>query len=848
MRVYGVDHRLLVSAYGTCRLLGAGDGSDRPKDEYTERRQRDKAREIVKFPHSLNVALPAARATGARHYISRIMLLALLGTFQIAAAQPGPVYNGRAGQISAQIPRIDTSIVVDGNLDEPVWSRAAVLTGFSEYAPADNRPSPDSTEVRVWYSPDAIYFGVRAYEPHGPVRATLADRDNVSSDDNTEIHLDTYNERNRALVFVVNPLGVQADGTRNETGGFIPGSNVMPGQIDLSADFLWESKGHVTPWGYEVEIRIPFSSLRYPSASVQDWGIQIQRNVQHSGYKETWTQARSGAASFINQEGVMVGMHDMHHGQVVSLNPELTNTVSGNPCCGSTLTGWKYSSKPQLGGNVRWAMGSNFVLNGTIKPDFSQVEADATQIAADERFALFYPEKRPFFVEGSDQFNVPNTLVYTRTIVQPTTAVKLTGKLGRTDIAALSALDASSTTANGDHPLVDILRLNRGFGAQSVAGFLYSDRVGGGRSNRVVDGDVHYVFGRLYYAQFQGAISNTSQSGITRNAPMWEAVVDRTGRAYGFHYNVLGISRNFAADNGFVQRTNIVQPNISNRLSLYGAPGAALEKFNLFVTSSGIWNYDDFFAHKSLLEDKTSANSQFTFRGGWSVGVSPAIASYAFNPSAYTGYFVANGGGTPVPFVPSPRITTFVTTLSMSTPRFAKYDGSVGFTTGNDVDFLETSRVRRLDYSASLNLRPTQQLRIGATYASSSFTRRADGVRSTSTRIPRVKAEFQVTRSIFVRVVTQYTATDRSSLLDPRTGQPLLIQGDTTYSPTSESIANGLRTDWLFSYRPSPGTVFFAGYGNSMTEPAALAFRRLRRTNDGFFVKLSYLFRALGGR
>lgn len=775
------------------------------------------------------------------------MLLALLGAFQLAAAQPGPVFDGRADHISAQAPRVDTSINIDGNLDEPVWSQAAVLTGFSEYSPADNRPSPDSTEVLVWYSGSAIYFGIRAYEPHGPVRATLADRDNISSDDNTEIHLDTYDERNRTLVFAVNPLGVQADGTRNETGGFIPGSNVGPGQTDLSADFLWSSKGHVAPWGYEVEIRIPFSSLRYPSKSVQDWGLQIVRNVQHSGYKETWTRARSGAASFINQEGMLLGMHDMHHGQVVSLNPELTNTVTGAPCCDSSLTSWKYSSNPQLGGNVRWAMGSNFVLNGTVKPDFSQVEADATQIAADARFALFYPEKRPFFVEGSDQFNVPNTLVYTRTIVQPTAAMKLTGKLGRTDIAVLSALDASSTTPNGTHPLVDILRLNRGFGAQSVAGLLYSERVGGGRANRVVDGDVHYVFGKLYYAQFQGAMSNTSQNGASVAAPMWEAVLDRTGRAYGFHYNVLGIGRDFAADNGFVQRTNIVEPNISNRLSLYGAPGAALEKFNVFLTSTGIWNYDDFFAHKSLLEDKTSANAGFTFRGGWSFNVTPTIASYAFDPSAYAGYYVAGVDEAPVAFTPSPRITTFLTDWKVSTPRFAMYDASLGFTSGNDVDFLETSRVKRLDYNASLNLRPTQQLRIAATYASSAFTRRSDGARSMSTRIPRVKIEYQMTRSIFVRLVTQYTATDRSALLDPRTGQPLLVTADSAYAPTTESVANGLRSDWLFSYRPSPGTVFFAGYGNSMTEPRALALRRLRRTGDGFFVKLSYLFRALGG-
>jgi len=775
------------------------------------------------------------------------MFVALLGALQLAVVQPGPVYNGALGQTSVHAPRIDTTITVDGHLDEPVWRRAAVLTGFSEYQPADQRPAPDSTDVLVWYSRTAIYFGIRAYEPRNAIHATLADRDNIRADDNVQIHLDTYNERNRALVFIVNPLGIQADGTKNEGGGFTPGSNVGPGQIDLSADFIWQSRGMVTPWGYQVEIRIPFSSLRYPNRPVEDWGIQIQRDVRQSGYKETWTRAHSGAASFINQEGLLVGLHDMHHGQVVGLNPELTNTVTGGPCCAPAMSGWRYTSRPQLGGNVRWALGSNFVLNGTVKPDFSQVEADATQIAADARFALFYPEKRPFFVEGSDQFNVPNTLVYTRTIVQPSAAAKLTGKLGRTDVAVLSALDAASTTATGQHPLVNIIRLNTGFGAQNTAGVLYSERVGGGRANRVAEADVHYVFGKLYYAQVQGALSRTSQSGRASTAPMWELVLDRTGRAYGFHYSLLGIGDRFAADNGFVPRIGIIEPQGANRFSLYGAPGALIERFNIFLRSAGIWRYGDFFRGRSLLEDNTSANSSLTLRGGWSVNVTPTIASYAFDPAAYAHDFTAVSGTTLTSFVPSARITTFLTGFKVSTPLFPRYDVSVGVTTGNDVDFLETSRVHRLDYNATVNLRPTSQLRVAATYLSSSFTRRASGVRSMYARIPRVKVEYQVTRSVFVRLVAQYTANLRAPLLDPRTGEVLLIQtSDTSYAPSVESVSNGLRADWLFSYRPSPGTVFFLGYGNSTTEPDPLAFRRLRRTSDGFFFKLSYLFQALG--
>ena len=766
------------------------------------------------------------------------MLLPFLAAFQLAAVPSTPrVYNGRLNETTVEIPKIDTTIDVDGHLDEGAWRQAALLTGFSLYQPVDQRPAPDSTEVFVWYSTDAIYFGIRAYEPHATVTATLADRDRVSSDDNVELHLDTFDERNRAFVFVVNPLGVQADGMKSESGGFIPGSNVAPGQNDLSADFVWQSRGHVTAWGFEVEVRIPFRSLRYRARDVQRWGFQVQRNVQHSGYDETWTPVKKASASFIVQEGALTGLTGMHHGQDVELNPELTNTTNGTPCCAPGLRDWHYSSTPQLGGNVRWAIGSNAVLNGTIKPDFSQVEADATQIAADARFALFYAEKRPFFVEALDQFNVPNSLVYTRTIVQPSAAVKLTEKLGRADVAVLSAIDQGAVTRRGEHPLVDVVRLRQNFGEQSLIGMVYSDRVGAGRENRAFGGDTKIVFAEKYYAQFQAVESMTRMNGRSTTGPMWEAVVDATGRSYGFHYNVLGISPNFQTDNGYVPRVGFVQPNISNRFTWYGKPGARAERFNVFATLTGLWDYDDFFAAKSVLEDHASVQMQLTLRGGWSIGATPRISTYAFRPEDY-----ANIPG----FTPSGRTETFTQAFTVSTPIYRRFDASVGTTLGNDVDFLETSRVRRTDYNATVNLRPTDRLRVNATYVASAFDRRLTGDRSAETRIPRVKLEYQIARPIFVRVVSQYTANSRDALIDPRTGQILVVTSNGNVVPSSSSVSNVLRTDWLFSYRPTPGTVFFLGYGGSLSETDPLSFRQLRRTNDSFFIKGSYVFRVTG--
>jgi hypothetical protein len=779
-------------------------------------------------------------------YIPRAMLLPLVTAFQLAAGAP-PVFHGRLGQLVASAPFAEVAVDVDGRLDEPVWRRAAVLTGFSLYQPVDQRPSPDSTEVLVWHSSTALHFGIRAFEPHGIVRATLADRDRIAADDNVELHLDTFHDHRRAFVFIVNPLGVQADGTKNDGGGFIPGSNVAPGQNDLSADFAWESKGRLTEWGYEVEIRIPFSSLRYPAAGEQRWGLQVDRHVQHSGYEETWTPALKGAASFIAQAGTLGGLSGIHHGQVLEFNPELTNTVTGAACCVPAQAGWTYSSTPQLGGNIRWGIGSNLVVNGSVKPDFSQVEADASQIAADERFALFYPERRPFFVEGSDQFNVPNTLVYTRRIVRPDAAAKLTGKLGRADIAVLSALDEGQSATNGERPLVDILRAQQAFGEQSTAGLLYSERLGGGRENRLAGADAHIVFRRLYFAQFQGVVSTTHSADSSQSGPLWEAVVDRTGRNFGFHYNVLGIGPDFRADNGFVTRTGIVQAGVANRFTAFGPPGGWFERWTVYLRPGGTWRYDDFFAGRNVLEKTVSLNNQFTFRGGWSLSATPTLSNYAFDSAAYAGVRTTTAGGVQQPFVPEGRLGTTVVNVAVATPQYRRFAASTSVTTGTDVDFFEASSVRRVDYGATLDLRPDERLRVSATFASSSFTRLRDGMRTLTTRIPRLKAEYQVSRPVFVRVVAQYEANVRAPLLDPGTGLPLLVRSaDGTYAASVERRSNTLRADFLFSYRPSPGTVFFAGYGNSLTEVDPLAFQRLRRTGDAFFLKVSYLLRTAG--
>ena len=783
-------------------------------------------------------------------------MLILTTLFQIAAAAPAapPVYHGRRGETTVPPPRIEETVDVDSRLSEPVWQRAAVLTGFSVYQPFDNQPAPDSTEVLVWYSRDAIYFGIRAFEPHAAVRASLAERDRISSDDNVEIHLDTFDEHNRAFVFIVNPLGVQADGTKSEGGGFIPGANVMPGQTDLSADFIWQSRGALTDGGYEVEIRIPFSSLRYPMTRTQDWGIQVQRRAQHNGYDETWTPAVRANASFIAQAGRLVGLTGMRHGQVLELNPELTSTNAGQLVPASPVingqVAWDRTDHQSLGGNIRWTLGSNFVANGTIKPDFSQVEADATQIATDPRFSLFYPEKRPFFVEGSDQFNVPNTLVYTRRIVSPDGALKLTGKLGRTDVAVLSAMDAAPPTASGDQPLVNIARLRRAVGAQSSVGFLLSDRTADSRANHLAGIDTRILFGRLYYFQAQAAVSKTSGNaftGSTDPAAMWEVVVDRTGRASGFHYAVLGLDSAFRADNGFVQRVGIISPSLRNRFTWYGKRGAFLERYQAFGGVVGFLRYDRPAA--GLFESQWSVQNSLTFRGGWQVSFTPSRAQYTLNAADYSRQYVltpfdpATGAYVALALPQHPIAT--LASVGVTTPQLQHMDASVTWSAGTDVDFTEAAEADRMSLTGSLNLRPTDRLRVNGTYTSTSYRRKGTGQQTVASRIPRLKLEYQVARPLFVRLVSQYQAFRRAPLLDLDTGSPIFTkQVDGSFRLPDGSGTNQWRSDFLFSYRPNPGTVVFAGYGNTYLEvEGSPIFSEPRRSDYAFFVKLSYLFR-----
>ncbi|HEY4132049.1 MAG TPA: DUF5916 domain-containing protein, partial [Gemmatimonadaceae bacterium] len=394
------------------------------------------------------------------------------------APAPALIFVGRERQLHARIPRLvgEAAVdVIDGKLNELAWSQAAMLTGFSQFSPQDGIPASDSTQVLLWYSPGALHVGIRAYEAHGAVHATLADRDKITADDNVQLLIGTFHDQRQAYVFAVNPFGIQMDGMLVETGlggksGWTP-TFAGRAAADLSQDFVFESKGHLTEYGYEVEMRIPFKSLKFQSADVQSWDFNVIREVQHSGYEDSWAPAKRSNVSFLGQSGTLDDLTGFDRGLVLDLNPVVTQHAYGAP----TPSGWHYGAPAmQVGGSARWGITNNLTLTGTARPDFAEVESDAGQFTLDPRRALFFPEKRPFFIEGLEAFSVPHQLIYTRNIAEPDAATKLSGKIAGTTVGFLSAVDGATTPNNNDHAVFNIVRAQRDLGDKSRIGVAYT--------------------------------------------------------------------------------------------------------------------------------------------------------------------------------------------------------------------------------------------------------------------------------------------------------------------------------------------------------------------------------------
>ncbi|HSR15823.1 MAG TPA: DUF5916 domain-containing protein, partial [Gemmatimonadales bacterium] len=676
-----------------------------------------------------------------------LLFLALAGFSDTTSRE----YRGSEGQIRVEIPRVDDAVIVDGFLNDQVWLGAARLTGFSQYQPVDGRPAEQDTEILVWYSPTAIHFGVRAFAAPGTVRATLADRDRLYDEDQIQFFIDTYHDGRQAMVFGVNPFGVQSDGvlvegSRGGGGGFggFGGGGGGRERTDQSPDFVFQSKGRLTDYGYEIEVRIPFKSMRYQTLDPQTWGLNVSRRVLATGAEDTWVPTRRAATSFLAQSGTLEGLTGLNRGLVMDLNPFVTARRSGVDEDGA----WVRDDAVEVGANIRWGMTPTLTLNGTVNPDFSQVESDASQVVTDPRRALFFPEKRPFFLEGIEQFSTPNNLVYTRRIVAPVGAAKITGKLSGFNLGAMVALDDPLTSVDEQgNPVFAIARLQHDVGEQSRVGLVYTGKFDGDYVNQVGGVDARLVKG-AWTLNGQMAGSSTIEEGETTVAPLWEIGLNRTGQHFGLSYSFEGVSDEFVAGSGFVSRRGITTVGFDHSYTLYGSATSLLQRTTFSANVRGVWDYDDFVSGRSIQDRQLFLSSHFTLSGGWRVTLRGMFERFGYDQDLYEDYAVERRvNGVPVDtvaFGPAPAINNTVLDLNIDTPRIGPVSFRVEANLGRDVNYYEWSPADIWLLNNSIQLRPTNQIRLDATYILQSYDRRSDGSQVAITHIPRLRLEYQI--------------------------------------------------------------------------------------------------------
>lgn len=420
---------------------------------------------------------------------------------------------------SMQIKRTSGEIKVDGLLDDLGWKSAAVADNFYETNPGDNIKPPVETKAFVTYDDKNLYVAIVAYADPKKVRASMCQRDQTPGDDNVGFILDTYGDGDWGYVFYVNRYGIQYDALTNSSFSW-----------DVNYDLIWESAGQLTDSGYQVEIAVPFSSLRFPNQPKQNWKMDFVRfHEREVSYSIDWCPDDRNETCNLCQIGNVEGIENVKPGKGIEIIPALTGFQSG--MLQSDNQGNLFFDNSDFDGEVslsaKYSINSSSTFEIAVNPDFSQVESDANQIDVNTTTALSFPEKRPFFQEGSDLFNTAFDVVYTRSINDPIFAAKATARVGRSSIAYLGAYDEhspviipfeefSSSPIDLGKSISNIIRLRQSFGENSRIGFLATDRryeIGGSGSALSLDGEMR--FSKSISFNWQAVASRTDEPDDT---------------------------------------------------------------------------------------------------------------------------------------------------------------------------------------------------------------------------------------------------------------------------------------------------------------------------------------------
>jgi hypothetical protein len=482
---------------------------------------------------------------------------------ELALIAAKPVTNPGGPAAAVAVYRTETPPVIDGRLDDPVWGQATRFDAFMTFKPDFGKPTSEKTDVYIAYDRAYIYFAFdcRDSEP-AKIKAAIAKRDGIDMDDWIGVVLDTFGDQQGGYLFEVNPLGVQLDGMINADGNG-----------DGSFDTVWQSKGLIHNGGYSAEVAIPFKSLRYPFRKKLTMGVLFSRYIGRKSEQTSFPELDPEGGAIMSQSQ-KIELSDIKFERPVEFIPAFTFN-QGFAQRGGALSSTGKNTDFSLTGKV--GLTSNLTLDAAYNPDFSQIETDAGQIDVNLRYSIYYPEKRPFFLEGMENFNFATAMeqntvgaiVYTRSIVDPLLGLKLTGKIGSQNVlSGIFALDEfpgqiaaeeGDSERGGQNAAFTILRYKRQLNRDNYIGGFFTNRHFAGDRNTVGGIDGRWRLNNTSFLEY-GALGSFSRSGT--------AAEDEQGHYLGLRYNFsnrhwyvdLGffdLSQNFRIDTGYVTRTGI---------------------------------------------------------------------------------------------------------------------------------------------------------------------------------------------------------------------------------------------------------------------------------------------------
>jgi len=782
------------------------------------------------------------------------------------------------------IPRLEKPPIIDGKLNEDEWKQAVVLKDFYQTNPGDNIEPTKPTVVYMGYDSKFFYLAVHAYDDPDKVRATIARRDQVFGEDNFRMFLDTFNDQRKAYVLGWNPFGIQADAIETAGEG-----------TDFSVDIVMESKGILTTDGWTLEVAIPFKSLRYVAGKDKLWGFHLWRNIDRNNDEiDSWVPMSRDISGTLTQEAHLTGLEGISSERTLEIIPSITFSETGKRVSALSAAASGLSFDPgrmlnepietDAGVSIKYGLTPNVTLDMAINPDFAQVEADQTVVTANQRFPIFFEEKRPFFLEGIDIFQTPSQAVHTRAIVDPDVAVKLTGKSGRNTFGVLLASDNAPGNFSKEErndsfsfPLIQrfvdknayigVLRLRRDVGKESTLGLLLTSynfiekhsQLGG------IDGRFKLSAQKTLAFQVLGTTTRECFSdpatdlytpspsqpcyngGATReryrvgNGFSYSLRYNKDGRHFYYGANASGRTKDYRAEVGFTRRTNT---NSLGFFAGYGSepkPKALLVQWNL--NTSGAIGYDWQGRSQSM---NVESSVQFSFQRNTYLGFGGAVGSERLFEEEFGAARTTSQAGS---FFGEPeRSTRQWTPYLFAGTRFSKKyhanvflqysQNSFDFDFGAGPRYPRVSPAALLDPNAPLDpgpgglwqaetgfeYKPINELTTSIDYTYNKLTRNDTRLVAYKENIFSWKSTYQFTRFLFTRARVDYS-----------------------------TLTSNARAQFLLGWTPNPGTAFYLGYNDDLTRNGFSPFTGqlepgFRRNGRTFFVKFSYLIRkSFGG-